>query len=93
MLSLQHIKPAAQLGQGKLDILVALGTHLTASCCLLVHRRNEVKGSMDTSTGDHLTRHPPEDLGLGQKIVGILSVIHACRDNHVAFDVMVSGNA
>jgi len=47
---------------------------------------------MHTSTGDQFTRHLPEDLGLGQKIVGVFAVIHACRNNHVTFDAILSGN-
>lgn len=46
---------------------------------------------MNTSTSDQLARHLPEDLGLGQKIVGIFPVVHAYRDHHVPFDAMISG--
>lgn len=93
MLLLHRIDLAAQLGQGKLGIFIALGSHLVACRILLLCCWSELRSNMHTSTRSKLTRHLPEDLGLGQKIVGIFPVIHAYRDNQVAFDAMISGDA
>lgn len=75
--------------QGKLGLFIALGLIFEPCCGLLVRCRQKARRSMHTTTGDQLTRHLPEDLGPGEEVVGVLPVIHRCRNNHVAFDAMV----
>jgi hypothetical protein len=92
MVSLQRINVVAQFGQGKLGLLIALGSQIVLCCRLSICCQKEGRASMHTSTSDQLTRHLPEDFGLGQEIVRFLPVIYTCRNKQVAFDAMVPRN-